>query len=332
MPFKWLGDRIKKGVRDIGSGAKDIVRNNPEMLAALGALYGIPYLKGKGLGVPGGWDILGEQGILKKALGSFDTIANFQGRGDTKVEGGGILGTLQNIAGGLFGKDGGSKGISGILALLVKNELEKEKARALEGDRSGMFDVASEKFGGEFGIGANPKKEWVFEGLQYDPETGKRYDKYDDGFEDYTTDSDDRITNYAKDGGIAQLKMGGTGNPMSMPFNPNNKISGILTSSEPILQRAYGGGTETPLFDPRMSGNQMMNQIKQNPGITDFFPPQFGHIRGPGGPKDDKIPAMLSDGEFVMTAKAVDNAGGPEAMYRMMNKLDPDSSKGKGII
>ena len=76
----------------------------------------------------------------------------------------------------------------------------------------------------------------------------------------------------------------------------------------------------------------MMNQIKQNPGITDFFPPQFGHIRGPGGPKDDKIPAMLSDGEFVMTAKAVDNAGGPEAMYRMMNKLDPDSSKGKGII
>ena len=333
MPLKWLGDRIKKGVRDIGSGAKDIVRNNPEMLAALGALYGIPYLKGKGLGVPGGWDILGDQGIIKKTLGSLDTIANFQGRGDTKVEGGGILGTLQNIAGGfLGGKEGGNKGISGILALLVKNELEKEKARALEGDRSGMFDIVSDKYESEFGIGDKPKKEWVFEDLQYDPETGKRYDKYDDGFEDYTTDSDDRITNYAKDGGIAQLKMCGTGNPMSMPFNPNNKISGILTSSEPILQRAYGGGTETPLFDPRMSGNQMMNQIKQNPGITDFFPPQFGHIRGPGGPKDDKIPAMLSDGEFVMTAKAVDNAGGPEAMYRMMNKLDPDSSKGKGII
>ena len=53
-----------------------------------------------------------------------------------------------------------------------------------------------------------------------------------------------------------------------------------------------------------------------------------GMVRGPGGPKDDKIPAMLSNGEFVFTAKAVDNAGGPSAMYNLMNKLDPESSKG----
>ena len=50
-------------------------------------------------------------------------------------------------------------------------------------------------------------------------------------------------------------------------------------------------------------------------------------INGPGGPKEDKIPAMLSDGEFVFTAKAVDNAGGPQAMYNMMNKLDPESNR-----
>ena len=81
-----------------------------------------------------------------------------------------------------------------------------------------------------------------------------------------------------------------------------------------------------------MSGNQMMNEIKKNPGITDLFPRKLGEISGPGGPKDDKIPAMLSDGEFVMTAKAVENAGGPEAMYNMMNKLDPESSKGRGVI
>ena len=53
-----------------------------------------------------------------------------------------------------------------------------------------------------------------------------------------------------------------------------------------------------------------------------------GMVYGPGGPKDDKIPAMLSNGEFVFTAKAVDNAGGPNAMYNLMNKLDPESSKG----
>jgi hypothetical protein len=29
----------------------------------------------------------------------------------------------------------------------------------------------------------------------------------------------------------------------------------------------------------------------------------------------------------VFTAKAVDRAGGPKAMYNMMNKLDPESEK-----
>jgi len=61
------------------------------------------------------------------------------------------------------------------------------------------------------------------------------------------------------------------------------------------------------------------------------FPRKQGQISGPGGPKDDLVPAMLSDGEFVMTAKAVDNAGGPRAMYNLMNRLDPDSSTGMGV-
>ena len=61
------------------------------------------------------------------------------------------------------------------------------------------------------------------------------------------------------------------------------------------------------------------------------FPRRQGQISGPGGPKDDLVPAMLSDGEFVMTAKAVENAGGPRVMYNLMNSLDPDSSRGVGI-
>jgi len=64
----------------------------------------------------------------------------------------------------------------------------------------------------------------------------------------------------------------------------------------------------------------------------DTFPRKLGQITGPGGPKEDKVPAMLSAGEFVFTAKAVDNAGGPKAMYNLMNKLDPESSKGRGIM
>ena len=57
------------------------------------------------------------------------------------------------------------------------------------------------------------------------------------------------------------------------------------------------------------------------------FPRMTGAIAGPGGPKDDMVPAMLSDGEFVMTADAVRNAGGGDRregarrMYQLMNQL-----------
>jgi len=53
-----------------------------------------------------------------------------------------------------------------------------------------------------------------------------------------------------------------------------------------------------------------------------------GAINGPGTGRSDSIPAMLSDGEFVMTAEAVRNAGngsrdrGAARMYDMMSRLE----------
>ena len=57
-------------------------------------------------------------------------------------------------------------------------------------------------------------------------------------------------------------------------------------------------------------------------GYMGDFPRREGHITGPGGPKDDLIPAMLSDNEFVMTAEAVEGAGGPETMYNLMRNFE----------
>ena len=53
-----------------------------------------------------------------------------------------------------------------------------------------------------------------------------------------------------------------------------------------------------------------------------------GEIMGPGTGTSDSIPARLSDGEFVMTAEAVRNAGGGDRalgaarMYDMMNQFE----------
>ena len=68
------------------------------------------------------------------------------------------------------------------------------------------------------------------------------------------------------------------------------------------------------------------------------FPRKTGQISGPGTEKSDDIPAMLSDGEFVMTAKAVRGLGalngadkddkleqrrkGAKMMYDMMDKFE----------
>jgi hypothetical protein len=67
-------------------------------------------------------------------------------------------------------------------------------------------------------------------------------------------------------------------------------------------------------------------------GIADLgngkFPRKTGPINGPGTGTSDSIPAMLSDGECVFTAKAVRNAGGgsrregARRMYALMKALE----------
>jgi hypothetical protein len=63
-------------------------------------------------------------------------------------------------------------------------------------------------------------------------------------------------------------------------------------------------------------------------GSTSDFPRKNGPINGPGTGTSDDIPAMLSDGEFVFTAKAVRNMGngsrrkGAKKMYALMKKLE----------
>ena len=311
--LKKIFRRVRKGIRDIGSHVKD---NPLEVLAAAGLGFGAGILPGgKEFGIQTLLDNLGKAGnIGRNLIGGFDKIVpGGKAMGDVLQEGTGILGTAQNLLGGL----GGIKDLLPFVnAYLAKKQYDQEREDILreQAENEERYKFVSNKYGSP--TGGSPFVEDRFE--IYKP---------------FQYDSEGRIIESAK-GGIAQLnmggdalKMGGTGGMGGMPFNPNNKISGMI----PALAKG-GESTGVPGLTGDMSSNQMMNKIEDNPGITAFFPPRMGLISGPGGPKDDKIPAMLSDGEFVFTAKAVDNAGGPRAMYNMMNKLDPESSKGRGII
>jgi len=237
------------------------------------------------------------------------------------VEGSGAAGLIQKLLGGEAGKLGitnllsNDKLISLATGLLAMKGYQGQDMSApdMNAYRS-PSDLKNESV-----FGGSPFAKDRFQGLAYNPADDKNYDYItkDGEYKNFTIDDDGKIVEDVQisqgfnKGGIANLNMGGNPHRMSIP-----------------IRRATGG----EIFDPSMSGKEMMNEIKENPGITQYFPPKFGEITGPGGPKDDKIPAMLSDGEFVMTAKAVDNAGGPKAMYNLMNKLDPESSKGKGIM
>jgi hypothetical protein len=77
--------------------------------------------------------------------------------------------------------------------------------------------------------------------------------------------------------------------------------------------------------------HQPMLGVAKGGGIGDLDLRGGGASVGPGTGTSDDIPAMLSDGEFVVTSNAVTNLGGgdrmlgAQRMYRMMNQLDPNS-------
>ena len=93
--------------------------------------------------------------------------------------------------------------------------------------------------------------------------------------------------------------------------------------------------------DPSMITGEMTNPWYDNtpPGLDWKYANQGGimdldaggEISGPGTGTSDSINAKVSDGEFVMTAKAVENFGGgdrqagAQRMYSLMNQLDPQS-------
>ena len=77
----------------------------------------------------------------------------------------------------------------------------------------------------------------------------------------------------------------------------------------------------TQIFDPTIP-----TTFAAKGGVMDLQ--DGGESKGPGTGTSDSIPAMLSDGEFVMTAKAVRGAGGGDRregarkMYEAMDRLE----------
>jgi hypothetical protein len=111
---------------------------------------------------------------------------------------------------------------------------------------------------------------------------------------------------------------------------PGISLPGIGSTPQPF-QPYNTAGSYTNLMSPPRT------QMAQG-GIAGLaaggYPRRTGQISGPGTGKSDDIPAMLSDGEFVMTAAAVRGAGkgsrreGAKKMYKLMHQLEKNSERG----
>lgn len=105
------------------------------------------------------------------------------------------------------------------------------------------------------------------------------------------------------------------GNPVPQPYN-TMAMYNFMPSNQP---RYMADGGIASFFPPGQGVMQM------NRG---GYPRKTGQIAGPGTETSDDIPAMLSDGEFVVTAKAVRGIGngsrreGAKKLYRMMHAME----------
>lgn len=117
----------------------------------------------------------------------------------------------------------------------------------------------------------------------------------------------------------------------AFPANP-------LTMSNPAMAM---GAHQLPMNTSGVAMNTPMgfaNGGMPPAGIASLavggYPRRTGQISGPGTPTSDDIPAMLSDGEFVFTEKAVRGMGngsrraGAKKMYALMHRLEKNAARG----
>jgi hypothetical protein len=214
------------------------------------------------------------EGKVVSNRGAVGAIQNaLTGGGDSTTSGGmGMMGKL------------GIAGLAGLIGKLAYEEAKNQKGVPLtpltQMDQLGRYNIAAE-MARQAGEGSPSRVEYGLnpEGMPALSGGSPRNAAY---------------------GGIMNLNMGG------MPrYNYGGEVQYFNQGGMPRYN--YGGGVQ--YFNQggavaMAEGGDMDATIN-----IEEFPAKDGQIDGPGTEVSDDIPAMLSDGEFVMTAKAVKGAG-----------------------
>jgi len=134
-----------------------------------------------------------------------------------------------------------------------------------------------------------------------------------------------------------------TGSYAAAPMGPMQPQAPLMDPYQYYYQQYLAAQGQQPRYYA-MGGITSLSAPMQAPppaGIASLrdggnsnYPRRTGQIAGPGTEKSDSIPAMLSDGEFVMTAAAVRGMGkgsrreGAKRMYALMHQLEKNAARG----
>lgn len=119
-------------------------------------------------------------------------------------------------------------------------------------------------------------------------------------------------------GGVAGMAFGA---PMAGGGSfAGNFMKKFLADGGLVQQYADGGEVVEDTYDPQSIAEMQVNEVMgyKAGGPVAKRPPKVrpgsttrggGKVSGPGGPKDDRVPALLSDGEFVLPVGTVKKYG-----------------------
>ena len=276
--FKKLGKKVKKVVKKVAPYAGIIAAPftgglSAALIGAGGGLLSGKGLKGAALGALSGFGAnaaLGKLGLTASAVkGAGGLLPALKGAG-AKIAGGlKGLGSLGGGGGGLGNLLGGGGGLGSLLG-----------GGMMGGGRSGRS-----------GIGAGAL---LGAGIPALLLAKKAYDeaKADKGIQQTPMNQFDAMGRYNIEAEIARRMGQEQPNPVEFGLLPELPE---LSGGKPIQQAAYGG----PVMAFAEGGNVAMEDFQR----------MTRDINGAGTETSDDIPAMLSDGEFVMTARSVRGAG-----------------------
>lgn len=130
---------------------------------------------------------------------------------------------------------------------------------------------------------------------------------------------------------MGKIALGGGILGLAGGLDEEQQTGGFKMRPDPVGRTRLGTGrigNKLYNLDDPDERRQYFEDNRKRQGAEDIELASGGEVEGPGTGTSDSVPARLSDGEFVVTAKAVRGAGGGDRdvgaarMYDMMSQLE----------